>query len=650
MPQLPVTLFLLFPQRDYAVWVQSIAQSLGQVQQCIAVDRPESLYQQVASCLGTPVVLAEHLWNDQDFSEHYNVALSSFPQLALALLTQAQPSEYPPLFSAPVHPLPHDESDLIPLIQSLCENLEGQVLNNYEVRDFAGQNQLGRLYQAHQSSIHRDVLLQIGWRNLSPEAIATFNARASSQARNTQPSIYAVYDSFMIGNRPALTQEPVQAPTLYQLQVQQVPLESRTLARVLVTASTTLLQMRQMNLPHDYLLARHLTLSRQGVVRMLNIANEETVLPDAPTQALRLGHILAPFASTGSVNQYPRLARLIQALYTGELSDLETVRRDSSAIDTELAPVKHLPQRREKEAAQLQVKKARTQFWISIVAGAAVASVIAVLMIISTTKKIVVLPGTDFRDQIKIPAGAVILPNGTVVDLAEFYIDKYEVTIAQYEKFLTAIGDQTPQAYLETADFGYAKTGFQPSQWEEILKALRKKDKFLGEDVVWDTPVFNVDYYDALAYAKWKGKRLPTELEWLRAAAGDKNSMFPWGDAPAEEGPRKEFTESSFKLTNTGKDRETNVRKLDGWIGPGPVNAFSGDRSPFGVLGLGGNLSEWCSIDERARKPEAVKQVFKGGNFVVPLLVPNKQVWGQAVHKQEPWLGIRLVSDQPVEK
>lgn len=649
MPQLPVTLYLVFPRRDYPVWVQSVAESLGQVEQCVVVESPDQLYAHVSACQGLPVVLAEHLWSGQDFSEHYNVVLSAFPQLALALLTEASPADYPALFPAPIHPALRDESDLIPLLQSLFENLQGQVLNGYEIRDFAGQSQLGRLYQAHQSSIHRDVLLQIGWRDLSPDKITVFNNRASAQARNTQPAVYAVYDSFMIGSRPALTQEPVQAPTLYQLQVQQVPLESRTISRILNTAATVLLQMRQANLPHDYLLARHLTLSRQGVVRMLNIANDEPALPDAPTQALRLGYIVAPFAASGSVNQYPRLAQMVHALQNGTLQDLETIRRESSAIDTELAPVKHLPQRKEKEVAQLQVKRARIQFWISIGAGAIVACVIAVIMIITTAKKVVVLPGTDFRDQIKIPAGVAALPNNSIVDIPEFYMDKYEVTIAQYEKFLSAVEGQSPEAYLGEKEFSYAKQSFKPAAWDDILKAIKKKDKFLGEDITWDTPIFNVDYNDARAYAKWKGKRLPTELEWQRAAAGDKNSMFPWGDPPQEEELRKEFTNNSFKFANTAKDREHDVRKLDGWIGAGPVNAFGSDRSPFGVLCLAGNVSEWCTVDERVHKPENGKQVFKGGNFAVPLLVPNKQVWGQSVYKQEPWLGIRLVSDQPVE-
>lgn len=130
--------------------------------------------------------------------------------------------------------------------------------------------------------------------------------------------------------------------------------------------------------------------------------------------------------------------------------------------------------------------------------------------------------------------------------LPAFFMDQYEVTHAQYKKFVEALNRKPPSTW----------TGGSYPPGQELY------------------PVAGVNWYEAQAYCHWLGKRLPTEAEWEKAARGTDGRIWPWGN---------EFSE---KKGNTGPA---------GVGGPRPVGSFSGDRSPFGVYDLAGNVMEWTA-------------------------------------------------------
>jgi len=157
--------------------------------------------------------------------------------------------------------------------------------------------------------------------------------------------------------------------------------------------------------------------------------------------------------------------------------------------------------------------------------------------------------------------------------LPAFYIDKFEVTHEQYARFIAETKRSAPIDW---------PNGTMPAK-------LAKH------------PVVNVTLADAEAYAKWAGKRLPTEAEWEKAARGTNGNIYPWGNEP--------------KKTATGTDAKEHT-----W----PVGSFADDVSPCGAIDMAGNVWEWtASWYDRYPGSDAVElefgkkyRVIRGGGAI----------------------------------
>ena len=192
---------------------------------------------------------------------------------------------------------------------------------------------------------------------------------------------------------------------------------------------------------------------------------------------------------------------------------------------------------------------------------------------------------------IEIPAGAVTLGLERGSDsfgwdneyeahpahVPAFSIDQYKVTNQQYLEFVHAGGYDAPTVW--TADDWSWKIGhniLHPIFWKRTGDGWLYRTMFDEVPLPMDWPVY-VSQAEAHAYARWAGKRLPTEAQWHRAAYGTADASernYPWGDAD----PDAKFGNFDFA----------------GW-NPTPVNAFPEGKSAFGATDLTGNGWEWTS-------------------------------------------------------
>jgi len=164
-----------------------------------------------------------------------------------------------------------------------------------------------------------------------------------------------------------------------------------------------------------------------------------------------------------------------------------------------------------------------------------------------------------------------------------YFIDKYEVSNTEYKKFLDATGHVKPK-YWEDERFN------QPDQ-----------------------PVVGISWFDAMAYSRWKGRRLPTEAEWEKAARGNDGRLYPWGEKWSKG--KKLYFVNVFGME-------------DRYEFTAPVNYYASGASPFGALNMVGNVWEWCldwydkdyyeiSPELDPEGPEAKQmKVLRGGSWI----------------------------------
>jgi formylglycine-generating enzyme required for sulfatase activity len=210
-------------------------------------------------------------------------------------------------------------------------------------------------------------------------------------------------------------------------------------------------------------------------------------------------------------------------------------------------------------------------------------------------------------EMVQIPAGTFIYQDGEKRTLPEFYIDKYDVTMAEYEKFLeylAAHGDPTTyDSPLQPKEMKHV-----PHDWDiyygRASSSISGYRTVKGVPVSLDCPVFMVNYFDAYAYAAWKGRRLPKEEEWEKAARGPAGNLYPWGN---EWDPKKCNSNADYQ-----PDPPPGYKPLvDGFTWWAPVDALPNDRSPYGVIGMAGNVSQWTDSWDASK----TYVVIRGGNF-----------------------------------
>jgi len=172
------------------------------------------------------------------------------------------------------------------------------------------------------------------------------------------------------------------------------------------------------------------------------------------------------------------------------------------------------------------------------------------------------------------------------VYLDAFWIDKTEVTVAMFRRFVGATG------YITTAESqGWGKPwteGPKEQEWSKV-NGTDWQHPYGPESIADDNhPVTQVSWEDAAAYCKWVGGQLPTEAQWEKASRGTDGRMWPWGNT--FDGIHVSSCDSQCPIERWKDDSFD-----DSYPFTAPAGSFPTGASPYGALDMAGNLWEWVA-------------------------------------------------------
>lgn len=536
----------------------------------------------------------------------------------------------------------------------------GRQLGDYLVEAKIGESLHGGIYRAVQARMSRKVRLYLldAAQAADPATVQRFVNDASVKANVSHPSVFAVYEAGQSDGICFYSCEYVPCRSLREIKLEGDSLDENTALQAMKVACQVLEYFSRNQIPHEMITPGTILIGPGGRPRIANIAAEHPDQDfDENAERGALGRIIMNALPEYLRTEKLGVRKLALGLETGEQTfpSWTALSEAVSALEPKVAPKDAYKLDARERAAIRMVDEARKRQRKSMIVSSAISLALLAAALGVIYWAFFRPKGATVRikeNLIEIPAGEFLYQDGQKVTLPRFFIDEYEVTIAQYAEFLDYLAahpgeaakfdhpDQPkgkPHVPLKWADEELA-TGPMPGYYTRA----KKWGKYEGFPLDVNSPVFNLDWFDAYAYAKWKGRRLPTEQEWEKAARGTQGFRYPWGN---DADPSK---------LNSGVDIHPNPAKggeKDGFKRWAPVDAKKADKSPFGVMDMGGNVSEWTAT--YATDPMMAGQkvpVIRGGNWRNPDYAVTRRVLLLTDLQSDNALGFRTVSDSPPGK
>jgi hypothetical protein len=484
---------------------------------------------------------------------------------------------------------------------------------DYHLKKLVCESPLSRTWLAEQISISRPVLVE----ELRPERFdhkEAFLADVRAKASVDHPLIGSVYEAVAGEDRCFFAYELLPGATLEDRAKVGEPLPPGRLAKLLRRVSEAQLHHEAAGHATAPLSLSTIHLDEHGVVRLGNTAisgNRES-WQSAQDIAL-LGEELRPLVADGQ----PGASRMLTLLAWMRGEGVETaldwrqVGDICSQIEQQLAnpspatPTRAITRGRHSNGVRLAIA----------IAGVVAVVLICTLAVRRPPQAPAPAPRAPLPDAILIPAGSHPTSDGSTVELKAFRICPHEVTIGQYAEFvetLTTLAKNKLERTFDHKDQPAEKTSHLPDDWVSLIATAKANGTWKLRRVTLDTPVAGIDWWDAAAYAEWKKGRLPSQEEWFAALRHDvaKPDAIP----PAD------------------------------WIA---VTDATSDRTPPGLLGMAGSVSEWTS--QLAANPAnplgARESIIIGGSFLKPGSNALTREWTPDRSLRRADLGFRLVFD-----
>jgi formylglycine-generating enzyme required for sulfatase activity/DNA-binding NarL/FixJ family response regulator len=499
--------------------------------------------------------------------------------------------------------------------------LIGVQLGDYRVQQLIGEGKWGRVYLALQLSVNRRVGLKI----LNPAhseddgARAQFLADARAKAAVQHPFIMTVFEADDRNGLAFYTEEFLDGATAEERIARGQKLDEKTALHLMKVAGEGLQYLWSHNLSHAPIGAESLRLGNDNIARLSNIATADANPAVTVEQELHtVGTIIQ------KLTQEELISGGLRALLTrmtggpNPVTGWPLVLQAVKALEPKVIPVEAAKMKAADAAAMRAVEAARKAKKRAVFIS--VATLCVLVLVLGFVVWHFLLSGARKLDvQVEIPAGSYTVgEGGTKAMLGAFEIDKYEVSIGEYRKFIVWCEKNEDREH----EFDHPRGERRLSHVNDDAKTLimnasvRGRRVFKqatdpGVEIDLNSPMVGVTFWDAYAYAHWRGKiveggaprDLPTEEEWEAAARGTKGFKYPWGD----EQKLKNFNSNQgYKALEPG-----GTKTDDGYNYWAPVDAFGSDISEFKVVGMAGNVAEWVYRKEGAKE----HALLKGGSF-----------------------------------
>lgn len=466
---------------------------------------------------------------------------------------------------------------------------------------------------AEQTSISRTVLID-ELPDPDPEQLAEFLANVKAKASVDHPLVASVYEAVTQPDVCFFAHEALPGVSLADRLAAHAALRPIDLAHIIRRVAEAQLYMQQTGVASSRVELRHIHLDDQGIIRLENLAVSGPRDPyQSALDVASLGSSLVPLVADA------------QPGATRALTLLEWMRGSAEKPPLDWDQIRDVALQIEHQLTQPQLPSVATRPLPTPshrLSPTAIAGIVVALALIgygvysrsqsNTSKK--AQPALSLPT-INIPSGRYATPDGIKEALPAYRVAPHEVTIREYATFLQTLNtlakDHLEKTY-DHEDQPADKSNHLPDDWDNLYAAAKADGLWKTRPVTLDTPVVGVDWWDAIAYAEWRKGRLPTQEEWF--AALHHENTDPTQLSPA------------------------------GWV---PVTSPTHDRTPAGLLGMAGSVTEWTR--RQASNPSnplgARKWVLSGGSFLSPGSNALSREWVDDRSLRRPDLGFRLVFD-----
>ncbi len=544
-------------------------------------------------------------------------------------------------------------------VELFPDGLVGATLGQYRIDAKIGIGRMGGIYRATQKNMARQVRFYALNAEKAGDAaqVERFISNASVKANVNHPNVFAIYEAGESNGIYYYTCEYEPCSTIAQHHEAGSVVSEIDAHRILKVAVDVLGSFARTGTLHEMITERAILLGSGGRCWIANIAAHSVTQEfDSPQEMAELSRIVLAVLQPAGSGPDLGVRALLDKILAGEgPSSWPAFAQELQALEPKVAPQDAYKLDAQERAAIRMVEETKKRQRRSML----ISSAVSLLLLTAALGALFFLFKRDkgttaktFDQLIEIPAGEFIYQDGEKVTLPTFYIDEHEVTISQYAEFLDFL-EKNPGEAEKFAHPNQPKgKSHVPAEWADktdldppmpgYFTRAKKYASYQSADLDVNSPVFGVDWFDAYAYANWKGRRLPTEQEWEKAARGKDGNLYPWGNT---EDPKR---------ANTAADLDPNPKKgghIDGFRRWSPVDAIKSDRSPYGVVGMSGNVSEWTATQDTDPQMSSGKvPVIRGGNWRTPDFKITRRVLVLTDIQSDSALGFRTATDSPSTK